>query len=219
VDKATASSLETALAKTQGALDALIAVIRVCETTDSMDILFYMLRVVNCIVEKLPTICPVLRTRGVLRWVERMSNSAVVRQDVQAGLITSKSGRIKDKHISKLASDITAKAWPHSSSALANTRLAQVCAALANGDDAALEELARVLTQDSIGISVHDMVTCDLASALMTYLNRPGDKHWTNFDQSFSGSWAQKDKIDALVRPLVHYISTEESWPVNATGR
>ncbi len=219
MDKATAAVLETTFLQGEGSFESLIGMMRMIESTDSLDVLFYVLRVVGTIVEKVPTMSPTLRARGVLRWVERMSNAAVVRQDVQAGLITSKSGRIKDKHISKSASDIMTKAWPHSNSLPANTQLVHTCGALVSGNDEALQALAQISTSSPIGISVHELNTCDVASALLTYLRRPGTKHWASFDEAFSGFWGQNEKLDALIRPLVHFISTEENWHVNAAGR
>jgi hypothetical protein len=219
MDKATAAVLEATFTQAEGSLESLIGMMRMIEATDSLDVLFYVLRVVGIIVEKVPTMSPTLRARGVLRWVERMSNAAVVRQDVQAGLITSKSGRIKDKHISKSASDIMSKAWQHANAMPANTQMAQMCTALVSGNDEALQALAQALTSSPIGISVHELNTCDIASALLTYLRRPGTKQWDSFDETFSGSWGQNEKLDALIRPLVHFISTEENWHVNAAGR
>ena len=56
-------------------------------------------------IKQVPELAPRLRRTGLVRWVERLSNSVQTRQDIQAGLLVSKQGRIKAKHVSKAAGE------------------------------------------------------------------------------------------------------------------
>eukprot|EP00960_Hanusia_phi_P037273 752839-Hanusia_phi.AAC.3 len=206
------------------------------EGCDSLDAIFCLLRIVFCLMDKVPDHYPLLRNVGLIRWVERLSNSAQTKQDVQAGLLISKSGKIKEKHITKLAQDILSKApsFPDESPLSANLRSA--CLEIRSGQPEGFKNLLNILLSSKY-FCPQDLVSSSLPSVLLQALDGESDMHqkqWMNFVSAFAPfeEVIQNDssvsnavsvgstglKIDYLVRPLIDLISSEEVWPLTATG-
>ena len=211
------------------------------EGCDALDAIYGLLRIVQCLIEKSPHHVARLRRSGMIRWVERLSNAAQTKQDVQAKLLQSKTGRIKDKHVSKLASDVLAILPQASPQDLCATpELRQACEDLRQRQPTAFQSLADVLTRAQ-ETSPHDLAVCDVAGAILEALNGPKDQpqwnpvQWNAFVAAFcpsredesalaaDGGSAQaglsrRSKLDCLIAPLVELIGTEEFWPIHASG-
>ena len=172
----------------------------------------------------------------MIRWVERLSNSSQTKQDVQAGLLISKSGKIKEKHITKLAQDILSKAppFPQESSLYANLRSA--CQEIRSGQPEGFRNLSATLLSSKYSCP-QEIVSSALPSVLLQALDGDGEMHkeqWRNFNSAFAPfeEVIQSDssvtsnanvgstglKIDYLIRPLIDLISSEEVWPLTAMG-
>jgi hypothetical protein len=225
----------------QQATDALMNVLLQLmqgEGCDALDAIYGMLRILQCMIQKAPHHVPRLRRSGMVRWVERLSNVAQTRQDVQAKLLQSKTGRIKDKHVSKLASDILAnlpQASPQDLRAPPDLLLA--CENLRQRKPTAFQSLAGVLTRAQ-ETSPHDLAACDVAGAVLEALSGPEEQRsvlWAAFVAAFcpsreeeltigaeggqsTGPAHRRATLDYLIAPLVELIGTEEFWPIHASG-
>lgn len=223
MDKATVPILEKAFPSGQSSpgLLPLLRILQVVEGSESLDVLYYALRITMSLLEKMPESSESLRSRGILRWISRLSDAKAVRQDAQAGLLTSKTGRVKDKHISKLASDIVARASP--TSPQTRPALASICDKLREGQPGAVADLSRFLVETtpapggpangclSDGLAVVDLSCCDLIENLTALLSGPGaDRHWREL--------ARGGGLRSLVQPLVHLVSTDGVWGVGTGG-
>ena len=208
------------------------------EGCDALDAIYGLLRIVQSIIEKAPHLVSRLRRSGLIRWVQRLSNSAQTKQDVQAKLLQSKTGRIKDKHVSKLAMDILTnlpQASPHDLCAAPD--LLAACEALRQRQPRAFYSLASVLAQTQ-ETSPHDLAVCDVAGAMLEALSGPDEQRavqWEAFVAAFCPSPEEElalvaeggpsatgqirnSKLDCLIAPLVELIGTEEFWPIHASG-
>jgi len=211
------------------------------EGCDALDAIYGLLRIVQCLIDKTPHHVARLRRSGMIRWVERLSNAAQTKQDVQAKLLQSKTGRIKDKHVSKLASDVLASLPQASPQDLCATpELRQACEDLRQRQSTAFQSLADVLTRAQ-ETSPHDLAVCDVAGAILEALNGPKDQpqwnavQWNAFVAAFcptreeetalaadggpaAAGQSRRSKLDCLIAPLVELIGTEEFWPIHASG-
>jgi len=208
------------------------------EGCDALDAIYGLLRIVQCLLDKTPYHVARLRRSGMIRWVERLSNAAQTKQDVQAKLLQSKTGRIKDKHVSKLAADILANLPQASLQDLCATPdLLLACEALRQKQPSAFESLAAVLTRTQ-ETSPHDLAACDVAGAILEALSGSEEQRpaqWDAFAAAFCPSreeevamateagasvtgQSRRSKLDCLIAPLVELIGTEEFWPIHASG-
>jgi hypothetical protein len=208
------------------------------EGCDALDAIYALLRVVQSLIDKAPYLIPRLRRSGMMRWVQRLSNAAQTKQDVQARLLQSKTGRIKDKHVSKLAMDILAN-LPQASpqDLLATPDLLTACEGLRQRQPSAFQGLADVLSRAQ-ETSPHDLAACDVAGAILEALSGPEEEQAEQWDalvaafcpsleeeialaaEGGSGHAGQnrKSKLDCLIGPMVELIGTEEFWPIHASG-
>lgn len=207
MDKASLAVLEATLG-VQGGIDPLLRVLQAVESSDSLDVLYYAVRIMHCLTEKVPSSVEHLRSRGILRWVQRLSNAKSLRQDAAAGLLVSKTGRIKDKHVAKLAADIVSKASP--TDAPIRSDVAQLCDALREGRPGAAGDLSRYL-QSAHELTAADLASCDLVKQLLGMLSSPeGDR--------YLGEIARGGGTGALIQPLVQLVATEGQWGVTPGG-
>ena len=161
------------------------------------------------------------------------------KQDVQAKLLQSKTGRIKDKHVSKLASDILANLpQPSPQDLCATPELLVACEELRQRQPTAFQNLANVLTRAQ-ETSPHHLAVCDVAGAILEALSGPDEEQrlaqWAAFVAAFCPSpeeeiafaaeggsvvvgQSRRSKLDCLISPLVELIGTEEFWPIHASG-
>ena len=193
-----------------------------------------------------------LTIAGLIRWVEQLSNAKKVKQDVQvnlvfaarfgalrhesldvavqAGLLSSRGGRIKDKHISKLASDILAKIPAASvpTPRIVND-LSQIVVRLRAGDLGAYDQLASLICSSRASclrkglVRAQHLQSTNLPSALLFSLTGGGGKwdarvHWAALSCAITKADASGGVLDSLVRPLIELVSSQSCWVLNSSG-